>query len=326
MKIAIVGATGEVGRMMITCLEEFGVKVERLELFASARSAGITLYFQDSALTVKELSESSLQDPFDYVLYSAGAGVARSFAPFATAAGSVVIDNSSGFRQDALIPLVVPEINGRLLENYRGIISNPNCSTIQMVLPLAVLNRLFGLKKVVVSTYQSVSGSGHQGVETLEAQRASIDENCSYPTPIDLNLIPQIGAFADDGYSQEEEKMHFETRRILELPELEICATTVRVPVLYGHSESVYAEFETEANPNLAAEALKDAESIVFEENSYITPRELGNSNASHVCRLRQGANKNSLCFWNLGHNVRLGAAANAVRIMLKHAELARIV
>ncbi len=323
MNLAIIGATGEVGRMMITCLEEFAVPVSSLELFASARSAGSTLYYGDKAITVRELTESSLQQAFDYVLFSAGAGVALSFAPGAVSAGSVVIDNSSGFRQEADIPLVVPEINGDLLKAYQGIVANPNCTTIQMVLPLAVLDRLFGLRKVVVSTYQSVSGSGHQGVATLGAQRSGSDDKGIYPEIIDLNVIPQIGAFADNGYSQEEEKLHFETRKILNLKDLEICATTVRVPVLYGHSESIYAEFAREVDLDVATRELKQAESIVFEENTYITPRDLGCSNDSHVCRLRQGTGKNSVCFWNVGHNVRLGAATNAVRILIKHARLA---
>ncbi len=323
MKLALVGATGEVGRMMITCLEEFAIPVDSLELFASSRSAGSTLYFGDAALTVKEVSAAALQQPFDYVLFSAGAGVAREFAPVAASAGSVVIDNSSGFRQDPRIPLVVSEINGALLKNYQGIVANPNCTTIQMVLPLALLDRLFGLTKVVVSTYQSVSGSGHKGVATLEKQRAGGTNKGIYPDIIDLNVIPQIGAFADNGYSQEEEKIHFETRKILHLPDLEVCATTVRVPVYYGHSESIYAEFAREVDLAAAARELKLAESMDFEENTYITPRDLGSSNSSHVSRLRLGTGKNSLCFWNVGHNVRLGAATNAVRILLKHAQLA---
>jgi len=323
MKLAVVGATGEVGRMMITCLEEFAVPVESLTLFASARSAGSTLYYADTALSVRELTSAEMREPFDYVLFSAGAGVAREFAPLAAASGAVVIDNSSGFRQEKDVPLVVPEINGNLLKGYQGIVANPNCTTIQMVLPLAVLDRLFGLCKVVVSTYQSVSGSGHKGVATLESQRAGGSENGIYPNLIDLNVIPQIGSFADNGYSQEEEKIHFETRKILNNWNLEVSATTVRVPVIYGHCESIYTEFASEVDLSLAARELEKAESIAFEENTYVTPRDLGNSNDSHVCRLRRGTGPNSLCFWNVGHNVRLGAAANAVRILLKHAQLA---
>ncbi len=323
MKIAIVGATGEVGRMMLNCLAEFNVPVTELDLFASPRSSGSVLYFVDRAITVKILDEDSLRRPFDYVLFSAGAGVALNYAPIPAAAGSVVIDNSSAFRREKEIPLVVPEINGSLLSGYTGIIANPNCTTIQMVLPLAVLDRLYGLRKVVVSTYQSVSGSGHKGIVTMENQRAGDTDIGIYPELIDLNVIPQIGAFQDSGYSQEEEKIHFETRKILEQPDLEVCATCVRVPVIFGHSESIYAEFAQPVDLEEAAAALAQSESIVYEENTYITPRGLGQSNDSHICRLRYGTGPNSICFWNVGHNVRLGAATNAVRILLRHAKSA---
>ena len=323
MKIAIVGATGEVGRMMLTCLQEYEVPVNDLSLFASSRSAGEQLFYEDRPITVQELDENALTTPYDYVLFSAGGSVAKSFAPIAARAGSVVIDNSSAFRMEPEIPLVVPEINGDLLETYKGIIANPNCSTIQMVLPLAVLDKLFGLNKVVVSTYQSVSGSGHQGILTLEKQRAGNTDNGIYPQIIDLNVIPQIGVILDSGYSQEEEKMHLETRKILRKEKIAVCATTVRVPVIYGHSESVYAEFDMPVDLAMAAQALAESQSIEYSENSYLTPRELGSSDNSHVCRLRQGVDERSVCFWNVAHNVRLGAASNAVRILIRHAALA---
>jgi len=171
MKIAIIGATGEVGRMMIRNLVEFGVQIDELDLYASKRSAGTSLYYMDEALKVMELTAAAWDKAYDYVLFSAGSGVAKVQAPEALKACKLAIDNSSAFRKDEGIPLVVPEINGELLKNYRGIVANPNCSTIQMVLPLAVLDKLFGLRKVVVSTYQSVSGSGHKGLATLQAQR-----------------------------------------------------------------------------------------------------------------------------------------------------------
>ncbi|HOC94483.1 MAG TPA: aspartate-semialdehyde dehydrogenase [Candidatus Cloacimonadota bacterium] len=323
MKIAIVGATGEVGRMMLTCLQEYKVPVNDLSLFASSRSAGEQLFYEDRPITVRELDENALTEPYDYVLFSAGGSVSKTFAPIAARAGSVVIDNSSAFRMEPEIPLVVPEINGDLLETYKGIIANPNCSTIQMVLPLAVLDKLFGLNKVVVSTYQSVSGSGHQGILTLEEQRAGSADKGVYPQIIDLNVIPQIGIILDSGYSQEEEKMHLETRKILRKENIAVCATTVRVPVLYGHSESVYAEFDMPVDLALAAQALAESQSIDYYENSYLTPRELGSSDNSHVCRLRHGVDEHSVSFWNVAHNVRLGAASNAVRILIRHAVLA---
>jgi aspartate-semialdehyde dehydrogenase len=233
----------------------------------------------------------------------------------------LVIDNSSGFRQESDIPLVVPQVNGELLIGYNGIVANPNCSTIQIILPLAVLDKLFNLNKLIVSTYQSVSGSGHQGIETLMKQRKGTTDKGIYPQIIDLNVIPQIGGFLDSGYSQEEEKMHFESRKILSKWDLAVCATTVRVPVVYGHSASVYAEFEDAVDIKAAETALQNAPGIVYYPNTYMTPLDLGSSNDSHTCRLRLGTDDKSLAFWNVGHNVRLGAAANAVEILKMHAK-----
>ena len=321
MKVAIVGATGEVGRMMITCLEESNLKVSELDLFASYRSAGTILYYTDQPLTVQELKEDSLLTHYDYVLFSAGAGVAKNYAPIAAQTSELVIDNSSGFRQESDIPLVVPQVNGELLIGYNGIVANPNCSTIQIILPLAVLDKLFNLNKLIISTYQSVSGSGHQGIETLMKQRKGTTDKGIYPQIIDLNVIPQIGGFLDSGYCQEEEKMHFESRKILSKWDLAVSATTVRVPVVYGHSASVYAEFEDTVDIKAAETALQNAPGIVYYPNTYMTPLDLGSSNDSHTCRLRLGTDDKSLAFWNVGHNVRLGAAANAVEILKMHAK-----
>lgn len=319
MKIAIVGATGEVGRMMITCLEEFQVPVARLDLFASERSAGSTVFFNETAIKVQKLTDTSLCTRYDYILMSAGAAISKYFSPIAADAGNIVIDNSSAWRRELAIPLVVPEINGDLLEDYSGIIANPNCSTIQLVLALYPLHLKYSLRKIVVSTYQAVSGSGFTGVDILTKQRHGSPEKGVYPERIDLNVIPQIGAFYDDGYCQEEEKMHYESSRIMNIPELLMSATTVRVPVLYGHSESVYAEFKQSITLEGAALLLSNAPSVRYHENTYMTPIHLNKSNDSHVSRLRFGVDSASLAFWNVGNNVRLGAAANAVRILLKH-------
>ncbi|MDP2173924.1 MAG: aspartate-semialdehyde dehydrogenase [Candidatus Cloacimonadaceae bacterium] len=324
MKIAIVGATGEVGRMMLTCLGEQNIVFDELDLFASAKSAGSLLYLEDKAIEVQVLNEKSLLKHYDYVLFSAGAGIALTYAPIALAACSVIIDNSSAFRREPHIPLVVPEVNGDQLEGYTGIIANPNCSTIQMILPLAVLDDLFGLTKVVVSTYQSVSGSGNKGVQTLLNQRKGGSDIGIYSELIDLNVIPQIGGLLDSGYCQEEDKMHHETRKILRNEDLKVVATTVRVPVYYGHCDSVYAEFEQKIELKKAEQALRNSESIVYAQNTYDTPLSIGNSDFSHVSRLRSGADDHSLVFWNVGHNVRLGAATNAVRILIRHAKYSR--
>jgi len=322
MRIAIVGATGEVGRMMMSCLEELNLQIDKLDLYASAKSCGTMLYYLDRPIEVMELKEDSLLTRYDYVFFSAGAGVARTFAPIAADVSELVIDNSSAFRKDDYIPLVVPEINGDLLHSYSGIVANPNCSTIQMVLPLHILDKAYTLKKIVVSTYQAVSGSGHSGIDTLMKQRKGSTLKGSYPEIIDLNVIPQIGVFLDSGYSTEEEKMDCETRKILRNSNVSVCATTVRVPVIYGHSASVYAEFDRQVDLGEASELLQSAEAIQVHENSYITPLAIGNSNLAHVCRLRYGTDRHSISFWNVGHNVRIGAAANAVNIMKLHARM----
>lgn len=320
MKIAIVGATGEVGRMIITCLHEHNIVIDELDLYASARSEGSILHYDDQPVKVQKLTEASLMKHYDYVFFSAGAGIAKTFAPIAAEASELVIDNSSGWRREVHIPLVVPAVNGHLLMGYEGIVANPNCSTIQVVLPLNVLNKLFGLIKVIYSTYQSVSGSGHQGIVTLLNQRKGSTDKGIYPQPIDLNVIPQIGAFLDNGYSQEEDKMHFETRKILDLPKMLVSATTVRVPVIYGHSVSVYAEFAQDVNLSKAEQALSASPNIIYNANTYTTPLDLGTANESFTSRLRYGVDGKSLTFWNVGHNIRLGAAANAVEIFLTHA------
>lgn len=322
MKIAIVGASGEVGRMIISCLEDFQIPCSQLDLYASSKSKGQTLFYQDSPVIIKELLPESLTQSYDCVFFAAGAGVSRSFAPLAVKHSKLVIDNSSAFREDRSFPLVVPEINGHLLKDYQGLVSNPNCSTIQMVLPLAVLHKAYTLRKVIVSTYQAVSGSGHQGVETLKEQRAGSMDKGIYSEIIDLNVIPQIGVFLDDGYSTEEHKMRNETRRILEDETIAVSATTVRVPVYYGHSNSVYAEFAKPIDLKNAAKLLSEALAINFKENSYLTPLNLASSNEAHVSRLRPGADEHALCFWNVGHNVRIGAAANAVSILKAYLKL----
>lgn len=322
MKIAIVGASGEVGRMILRYMEELDIRPAMLDLYATAKSAGSTLYYLDKGIEIKELTQAGLENGYDYVFFAAGGGVARSFAPVAALHSKLVIDNSSAFRKEADIPLVVPEINGDLLKRYQGIVANPNCSTIQMLLPLAALDKAYKLQKIVVATYQAVSGSGHSGIDTLLAQRAGGKDKGGYPEIIDLNVIPQIGVFMDSGYSMEEEKMINETHKILRNEAIAISPTTVRVPVIYGHSEAVYAEFERPIELAEAGELLCKAPGVQFHENNYLCPLDIGSSNLSHVCRLRHGVDSRSLNFWNLGHNVRIGAATNAVNIMLKHREL----
>lgn len=312
MKIGVVGATGKVGRMMLTCLQEEKIELDDLQLFASKKSAGTTLEFKGQEIKVQELTQDKMKEDFDYLLFSAGGDVSRKFALIAEEAGNIVIDNSSAFRQDPRIPLVIPEINGIILNDYRGIIANPNCSTIQMLLPLYAIHKVNRIKKIIVSTYQSVSGSGNKGIQSL------INDNVEsiYPREIRNNVIPLIGDILPSGYSEEEEKMIFETRKIFSDQEIKISATTVRVPVLYGHSESIYIELEKNYDLAKIKDLLKMAPGVKYLEDEFITPLELGDSNASFVCRLRRGVDDHSLTFWNVANNIRVGAATNAVRIL----------
>lgn len=312
MKIGVVGATGEVGRMMLICLQEQNIKIDDLQLFASKKSAGTKVKFRNQEIEVQELTEDRMKQSFDYLLFSAGGSVSKHFSLIAEKAGNTIIDNSSAFRQDSRIPLVIPEINACVLDNYQGIIANPNCSTIQMLLPLHAIHKRNKIKKVIVSTYQSVSGSGNKGIQSL----LNSDMKSIYPRKIQNNVIPLIGDILPNGYSEEEEKMMFETQKIFSDKTIKVSATTVRVPVIYGHSESIYIELENKYNFAEIKQILKDAESVKYLEDDFITPLELGESNDSFVCRLRRGVDDNSLTFWNVANNIRVGAATNAVRIL----------
>ena len=315
MKLAIVGATGKVGRMMLTNLHEFDIKYDELDLYASVNSAGKDIIFNDKTYVIKELTKEAMKKGYDFLLFSAGGNVSREYAPIAAASGSIVIDNSSAFRRDPKIPLIVPEINGDVVKSYKGIISNPNCSTIQLVLLLKPLNDCNKIKKVVVTTMQSVSGSGYKGIIEMQNQRQGNKSINLYPKQIDLNVIPQIGAICEDGYCEEEIKMTFETQKILGIPDFDLVATTVRVPVVYGHSESIYVEFINEVSLTDIQNILSNSPAVDC-KNQLMTPLDLGESNLSHVSRIRYAGNKKSILLWNVGHNVRLGAATNAVKIL----------
>ncbi len=312
MKIGIVGATGEVGRMMLTCLLEEKIAIDDLHLFASAGSAGTSIDFAGTKLIVQELTEAKMREKYDYLLFSAGSGVSKHFAPIAEEAGNTIIDNSSAFRQLARIPLIIPEINASVLDDYQGIIANPNCSTIQMLLPLYAIHKVNKIKKIIVATYQSVSGSGNKGIiSLLDPKQKSI-----YPRQIEHNVIPLIGDILPSGYSEEEEKMSFETKKIFNDQDILVSATCVRVPVVYGHSESVYLDLENTCKLDNIKELLRAAKNVKYMDEDFISPREIGNSNDSFVCRLRYGLDEKSLTFWNVAHNIRVGAATNAVRIL----------
>jgi len=321
MKIAVVGATGEVGRMMVRVLQERNVKPKKIDFYASAKSADSPVEFHGEKHKVKELTKQAMKEGYDYLLFSAGASVSREFAPVAAEAGSVVIDNSSAFRMSPEIPLVVPEINGDLLKGYtKGIIANPNCSTIQMVLGLYRIHERFGIRSIVVSTYQSVSGAGKNGMNELEEQMKGISAPKKFVRQIHLNVVPQIGSLLENGFTDEEMKMVNETRKILRDPDISIWPTTIRVPVLYCHSESVFVETRSAFGMNGLVESL-DASENVIHTGEMVSPVDVAGSDTVYVGRLRTFDNTRFL-MWNVADNIRVGAATNAVRILLKHRDL----
>jgi len=321
MRIAVVGSTGEVGRMMTRVLEEQNVRPSLIRFFSSRRSAGTEVTFMGKTYYSEELVESSFDDHYDYALFSAGAEVSRRFSPIAAGRGTTVIDNSSAFRLEKDIPLVVPEINGDLLRNYHGIVANPNCSTIQMVLSLQQVHNLYGLKTIVVSTYQAVSGAGRKGIEELDLQEKGLAPvSPVFTRQIYRNVVPQIGEILDNGFSNEEMKMVLETRKIFDDQDISIWPTAIRVPVEYGHSESLYVETRKPFVLEDLKRVIASSENVVLKDQ-IITPLEISGSDLTFVARLRSFDGERFL-MWNIADNIRVGAATNAVRILLKHALL----
>ena len=324
--VAVAGATGAVGNQMIACLEEAGFPVRSLRLFASARSAGRTLRFKGETLPVEELREDSFRG-IDIALFSAGGSVSEKFAPLAAAAGCVVVDNSSAWRMDPEVPLVVPEVNPHAVAGYRrkGIIANPNCSTIQMVVVLNPIHRRYGIRRVVVSTYQSVSGTGKKAIEELHDQtRALLNflpvPRAVYPHRIAFNCLPQIDRFLDNGYTKEEMKMVNETHKILEDETIGVTATTVRVPVFYGHSEAVNVETRKPCPPEEVRELLARSPGVLVVDDPaagrYPMPIDAAGQDLTWVGRIRRDESvQNGLNLWIVADNIRKGAATNAVQI-----------
>lgn len=324
--VAIVGATGAVGEQIREVLEERVFPVGELHLLASERSAGTFLEFRGQRRRLEILREDSFSG-VDIALFSAGAKVSAKFAPAAVAAGAVVIDNTAHFRMAADIPLVVPEVNAHAIGGYRatGIIANPNCSTIQMVVALKPIHDAARIRRVVVSTYQSVSGAGRQAMEELSQQVAALFngrevEKRKFPHQIAFNCIPHIDVFMDDGYTKEEWKMIHETRKILEEPSLPVTATTVRVPVFCSHSESVNVETETKLTAAEVRTLLREAPGIVVadepENNIYPLALDATGTDATYVGRIREDHSvANGINLWIVSDNLRKGAALNAVQI-----------
>ncbi len=319
MKVAIVGATGLVGRKMIQVLEERNFPLTRIFAIASESSVGKKVPFKQSEIEVISPGEALKSGP-DIALFSAGASVSRSWAPRFAKAGATVIDNSSAWRMDPDIPLIVPEINGPLLKKTDKIIANPNCSTIQMLMALAPLHQKFGIKRIVVSTYQSVSGSGKRGVDQLMNERNNRQGKKIYPHQIDLNTLPHAGDFLENGYTTEEEKLVNETRKILGDDTIAVSATAVRVPVTGGHSESVNLEFKKPFSMDEVLFLLNEMPGLVVQDlparNLYPMPVFAHEKDEVFVGRIRRDPSiKNGLNLWVVADNLRKGAATNAVQI-----------
>jgi aspartate-semialdehyde dehydrogenase len=323
-KVAIVGATGLVGQEFIKVLEQRHFPINSLRLYASDRSAGKKLLVQQREIEVQETTVDSFHD-VDIALFSAGTEVSRYFSPLAAQAGAVVIDNSAAFRMDPGVPLVVPEINPEDIQHHQGIIANPNCSTIQMVVALYPLHKVNPIKRIVVSTYQSVSGTGTAAVEELTTQTRLILEGKSpvphvYPHQIAFNLLPEIDVFLDDGYTREEWKMVEETKKIMHAPNIAISATCVRVPVYVGHSEAIHVEFSSPMSPEEARRILSQAPGVkVLDDPTvslYPQPWSVAGSDDVFVGRIRRDvSHPNGLVMWVVADNLRKGAALNAVQI-----------
>ena len=324
-RVAVVGATGNVGREMLNILAERSFPADEVVALASRRSQGTEVSFGDKIIKVKALEHYDFSD-VDICLMSAGSAVSKEWSPKIAAAGAVVIDNSSCWRYDSDVPLIVPEVNAAAVAGFRkkGIIANPNCSTAQLVVVLKPLHDKAKITRVVVATYQSVSGAGKEAMDELFSQTKSVyvlDEIApkNFPKRIAFNVIPHIDVFQDDGFTKEEWKMVVETKKILD-PKIKLVATCVRVPVFVGHSEAVHIEFENPITADEARELLRNAPGVLVidkrEAGGYATPHEAAGEDATYVSRIREDATvENGLALWCVSDNLRKGAALNAIQI-----------
>jgi len=323
-RVAIVGATGMVGQEFIKVLEQRDFPMDSIELLASDRSAGKKLFVNHDELVVKETTPESFKK-IDVALFSAGAETSRYFSPIAAQSGAVVVDNSSAFRMDTKVPLVVPEVNAEDIKWHKGIIANPNCSTIQMVVALNPLHKVNAIKRLVISTYQAVSGTGSAAVEELTEQAKQVLDGQTtvphvYPHQIAFNLLPEIDVFLDNAYTKEEWKMVEETRKIMHAPDIAISAVCVRVPVFIGHSEAVHIEFSQPMSPDEARRILAQAPGIKILDDPAISlypqPWSAAGTDEVFVGRIhRDASHPNGLVMWVVADNLRKGAALNAVQI-----------
>lgn len=347
-KLAIVGATGLVGRTVLKVLEEKKLPISEYVLFASKKSKGKKVQFMNTEYIVKELNENSFDEGFDFAIFSAGGETSKKYSPIAASKGCVVVDNSSAFRMDEAVPLVVPEVNPEEIKNHHGIIANPNCSTIQAVVALKPLDDKYKIKRVIYSTYQAVSGAGRKGVIDLEngiknylTDKSYLEDSYSddtsedinvhpgnyelekFPYPIFSNCLPHIDVFLENGYTKEEEKMINETRKILKRPDLKVTATTVRVPVFNSHSESINIEFEKDFNLDELVALLKNSPGIIVQDSPLdsLYPLAIKSNGYDEVFvgRIRRDNSVSSgINLWVVADNIRKGAASNAVQIVEK--------
>lgn len=343
-KLAIVGATGLVGRTVLRVLEERNLPISEYALFASKKSAGKKVNFMGKEYVVRELDEHSFDENFDFAIFSAGGDTSKQYSPIAASKGCIVVDNSSAFRMHPTVPLVVPEVNSEEIQNNHGIIANPNCSTIQAVVALKPLDDKYKIKRIVYSTYQAVSGAGRNGLIDLEngiknhltniAYQDNLDtspnlldsDNFNYsltkfPYPIFSNCLPHIDVFLENGYTKEEEKMINETRKILKKPDLKITATTVRVPVFNSHSESINVEFENNFDIKELINTLKNSPNIIVQDDLDSNLYPLASTSSGHdevfVGRIRRDDSvPYGINLWVVADNIRKGAATNAVQIV----------
>lgn len=332
-KLAVVGATGVVGQTALKVLEEKNLPISEYVFFSSKRSAGKTIHFLGKDYTVRELTDSSFDKGFDYAIFSAGGTTSKHFSPIAASKGCIVVDNSSAFRMDPEVPLVVPEVNPEEIPNNKGIIANPNCSTIQAVVALKPLDDKYKIKRIVYSTYQAVSGAGHNGIVDLETgiqnyidPEHTHNDLVKFPYPIFNNCLPHIDVFLENKYTKEEEKMINETRKILKRPNMRITATTVRVPVFNSHSESINVEFENDFDLDELIQTLRSAPGVIVVDNEKNTQYPLATQATGHdevyVGRIRRDESVDSgINLWVVADNIRKGAASNAIQIVEKMIE-----
>jgi len=319
MKVALVGATGLVGQEMLKVLEERDFPLTTLIPVASAKSVGKKITFKGSEYVVQSMQDAIDAKP-DFALFSAGGNTSKEFAPAFAKVGTTVIDNSSAWRMDPTKKLVVPEINGSTITEEDKIIANPNCSTIQMVLALSNLHKTYGLKRIVVSTYQSVTGTGKSAVEQLMNERAGVEADMAYPHKIDMNALPHIDVFLENDYTKEEMKMVNETRKILGDDSIGITATAVRLPVMGGHSEAINAEFHKDFDLEGIKDILRNTEGVVLQDDpknvEYPMPLIAHGKDEVFVGRVRRDESQaNTINLWVVADNLRKGAATNAVQI-----------